>query len=599
MAKIKSLTEYESRQAKFDWFLEEKLRPARDNVLKYEALGHEWAIGARVEYDKIVKLVEDEQRTLWQYRQENPWTSFRPWDQHAKLWDGMQWRPCHNPSLCPPFDDWKSGKERFLLISGATRSGKTFGVGARVVIDDLLSAPGRTVCVIGETFDQICDDVQSALWTLRPTSELWKKQREWSPGDGFGKDGPTFVVQKQDWHFRQMSRGIFRTYTQGIERIQGLTLNGLWFNEPPPNIDWIMEAQSRIATTNGWILVTATFLYMNEVWNRLTSSEFGFKIYRLKQIDNPAIDKAEVERKRKIMTPAEFGAWCEGEPMNLGGRCYGEFKNDWPWVVDWRDVPPPQKMEYHELIDWHDSKPIAWQRWGVDERGEGWCIGEIWHGGLITDLAREIWNARMGRPLSEDEWRDLEARRYRCPASERWRMPGRLVFDSASKEQAHRVGESDKEQLERMLGCGSFLPAQRMQYGPRVRMVNEELAGRWNHRLDEAPKGGGEEGGRSLLHFVKGACPMTIDQMGKVGWEIYQTAQAREAKGVTKERKQQRDEDFTDLVDYFVTVGRGKFVGENERRARDNERRIKRIMKQQAGESPGRIRAKPISLKRR
>lgn len=574
MSKIRTLSEYELRQAKADelaGLLRRRYQLSQDVSLPAEVRRQHFA-----KYEEGMSAWEAEAPNLWAYRQENPYSSFRPWDKSAKLWDGQQWRECYNPSQDKIFNAWKSG-ERFIIASGGTRSGKTFGVGARITIADLLSQPGRTVCIVGESFAQLRDDVQQALWMMRPASELAKGQRVWTPDKGFGLEAPTFTLQKQDWHFRQTSRAIFRSYDQGVDKIQGLTLHGLWFNEPPSSEEWILEALNRIATTGGWIIVTATFKYTGGVWERLTSPDFGFKIFYLRQIDNPAVPKEEVERKRKIMTPEEFAAYCEGRPMNLGGHCYTQFRRDWPWVVSRGEAPRAEELAYTELIDWHDSKPVAWQRWGVDERGEGWCVGELWHGGLITDLARKIWEKRLGREVGDEEWEKLQDRGFRPLASERWRMPTNVIFDSPSKAQVHRVGETDREQLQRMLGCGEFLTADRVQHVNRVKLVNEELVGSWNHRLDEMPKPAGTMSDpRPQIHFVKEDCPMTIDQMSSVGWEIYQTQQARQAKGIVKERKQQRDEDFTDLVDYFVTMKCRPHVSVQEGRRRDAERMAER-----------------------
>ena len=133
------------------------------------------------------------------------------------------------------------------------------------------------------------------------------------------------------------------------------------------------------------------------------------------------------------------------------------------------------------------------------------------------------------------------------------------------RDESHREGESVTRQFERLLRVG-LTPAKRFEMEGRIRKVNEAMIGKYNYVLDK-PVGGTRSEPKPQVFFLKEHCPVTIEQLRDVEWEYRVSEGSRERLGAHTGRKQQHDEDFTDLVDYEISCPREKFVSPARRRS--------------------------------
>ena len=115
------------------------------------------------------------------------------------------------------------------------------------------------------------------------------------------------------------------------ESWQGLKLYGVWIDEFALIKESMFdEARTRLSDRKGWMLLTGTPKGPNWAKKRLfdayiegTDPSIFFITWRT--IDNPYIDKEEVERLRKIMPPKYFKRTFEASWDTFEGQIYEEF----------------------------------------------------------------------------------------------------------------------------------------------------------------------------------------------------------------------------------------------------------------------------------
>ena len=495
-----------------------------------------------------------------EYGKWNPGVTFQPWNKDGKFWDGFAWVPCYHAGQAKAREVLKNGV-RFVILTCGNRWGKTI-FAANHATEHALSEPGRLILIDGGSFQAHRDDIQKSLWNVRIQSEFAKKQRRWSPDDGFGREDPKLTYFRQSWaEGTPASTMIFRTYEQPSVKLGGIDATMVIFNEPPP-MSHLHEAYLRVSTRKGVILIVATFVTSDEVYEHVQNAvdEVGEKIWvhlRGRSVENPTFSIEEEKRIADTLEDDEAKARLEGLPIQLGGRCYWAFADTDPWVVPEERIPDRRDMILYEGIDCHPTKPIAYLLFGVDQSGKVYALRELWwkaeDGGSLKDFERLVWEARHNKTWTEQEWRQIRRSNFLFDYDQSWAIPRFTIFDSPQKEAGHDQDRSLPETLQEMLGT-EFINARRAAMTDRIKEVNEVFLGA---RLPVTWEIGPGSKSRPRPYLViSEQCMLTRRQLRRVQWEVRQTELARERLGSRTGKKQQKDEDFTDIIDYLITMFR-------------------------------------------
>jgi phage terminase large subunit-like protein len=119
------------------------------------------------------------------------------------------------------------------------------------------------------------------------------------------------------------SRLVFKTYDQGRERWQAATLDGVWFDEEPPQ-EIYMEGLTRTNATGGMVFMTFTpLLGMSEVVRRfLTETSPDRHDTNMTIEDAEHIPQDERDRIIASYSPHEREARTKGVPILGSGRIF-------------------------------------------------------------------------------------------------------------------------------------------------------------------------------------------------------------------------------------------------------------------------------------
>lgn len=143
---------------------------------------------------------------------------------------------------------------RVLLLNGGNRGGKSEWAASRVM-RILLSRSGRRAWCFHQDATMSREYQQPLLYKYLPPELRTEKGV---------KRNPTYIAYKQQTgfsedHFVLPNYGdcSFRNYEQDAKKIQGGELDVVWCDELVP-ASWVKELKARVATRQGWLLVTFT-----------------------------------------------------------------------------------------------------------------------------------------------------------------------------------------------------------------------------------------------------------------------------------------------------------------------------------------------------
>ncbi len=248
------------------------------------------------------------QTAIWSTGQYPPWWKGRRYDRPTNFWVGS-----------PTGQTLREGPQRILL-------GDVGEWGTGMI-------PGRNIIDIRKAIHGSSDQVESILVRHDPTGKI--------------------------------SRLLLKTYDQGRIRWQGATIDGVWFDEEPPD-EVYGEGRTRTIVLNGLVFLTFTpLLGMTEVVTRyLKEQPAGSIVIRM------GIKDAEhftPERRAEIIAgykEHEREARANGEPIMGSGRVF---------PVDEADITesPIQIPDYWPRIagldiGWDHPTAVVWLAWDRD-----------------------------------------------------------------------------------------------------------------------------------------------------------------------------------------------------------------------------------------
>lgn len=177
----------------------------------------------------------------------------------------------------------------------------------------------------------------------------------------------------------------FRSCDQGREKLQGMSLDFVWFDEEPPK-DIYDECRMRVFDRKGDIFGTMTplkgltWVYDEIELNANDDPEVWCEYMEWR--DNPYLDESEVTAMEKVIPKTEqlsrrFGKFTEGE-----GLVYPEFDQS-VHVID--PFPVPHEWQANISIDPGLRNPTSCHFYAVDFDGVIYVVAEHFEAGKSVD----------------------------------------------------------------------------------------------------------------------------------------------------------------------------------------------------------------------
>ncbi len=213
------------------------------------------------------------------------------------------------------------------LIHGGNRSGKT-ELGAVEVLKRALDKPSE-VWALTTDYGTSVEVQQAKIYKYLPKTIDGKPDPAfvsyalWSSENGFTNRVITFT---------NGSTIRFHSYDQGRERLQGTSLDYVWFDEEPPE-DIYKECLMRTLDRSGRVLLTLTpvkgltWLY-HRLYRRAADDE-AIEIFCLQTEQNEHVNESAVKRIMAQYSEREREVRSSGSFLDIGvGRVYHRFKRE-------------------------------------------------------------------------------------------------------------------------------------------------------------------------------------------------------------------------------------------------------------------------------
>ncbi len=176
--------------------------------------------------------------------------------------------------------------------------------------------------------------------------------------------------------FGTVSKIGFKSCDQGREKFQGTSLDYVWFDEEPP-YDIYSECRMRVLDTDGDVFATMTplkgmtFVYEDIYMNKYNSDNVWYEF--MQWDDNPYLSETAKEEMRKSMSEEELKARQFGEFLDVGGRVYPEFDENFN-VVEPFEIP--YEWQDRLSIDPGLKNPLSCHWYAIDYDGNIYVVAE-------------------------------------------------------------------------------------------------------------------------------------------------------------------------------------------------------------------------------
>lgn len=236
-------------------------------------------------------------------------------------------------------------KSKVCALICANRSGKTEALSLKAIktLESIKKDQGGRYWLLSESFDLQKAGVQSKL-------AIYIKDERIVPGSiGFAK---------KDAHnsFKYINKhGViipveYKTYEQGVEKLQSAKLYGASFDEEPKDEKVYDEVYTRTVDLKGQIGMAFTPL-RGFTWSYrriLNSKSKNIKVYNWGMADNPFIPRSEIEEMKATLTKKAVAMRLYGKYQGSEGMCFYEFDRK----VHLKPNLYDPRFEVHCCIDW-------------------------------------------------------------------------------------------------------------------------------------------------------------------------------------------------------------------------------------------------------
>lgn len=168
-----------------------------------------------------------------------------------------------------------------------------------------------------------------------------------------------------------------------------------WMDEAGkcPRKFWV-NFQGRVARRSGKILFTTTWYALNwlfkEIWRPYQlNKRDDLCVVSFNSAENPTFPKAELERQRLILSPAEFQRKYLGEPGKVEGMVFSGFDaNNWCEPFD------STQFDHYGGVDWGFDHPTALDIGCYDKNGHTYTVSAFKRSSLSVSQVLDLIEAK-------------------------------------------------------------------------------------------------------------------------------------------------------------------------------------------------------------
>ncbi|MBX9790188.1 MAG: terminase family protein [Pirellulales bacterium] len=272
---------------------------------------------------------------------------------------------------------------KLAICLGGTGSGKTEAAAAKTARYLFSTPPPRHNCpfwIIGETYDMVCRTCwDEKLSRYIPAQEIlgfdwYKPKRNW----------PFAVILR---HPRDRTRPgwvlEFKSYAQGRERFQAVSIGGYWFNEAAP-WDIVTETQGRCREYDspGWADFTPIDVADPRWTDEYDNPRPGWTFYHLNTRKNTALAPGWAERFLAGLPEDERRTRETGHFAAHSGLVYKEFNERFHLLPE--DWEPPRDWHRVRAIDFGFANPFCCLWIARDHDGAYYVYDEHYRSGMLN-----------------------------------------------------------------------------------------------------------------------------------------------------------------------------------------------------------------------
>lgn len=269
-------------------------------------------------------------------------------------------------------DCFLGGKAYVTLASAGNQGGKSHACALAMAMDirDHLPA-GSAVWCIGPSREKSIVSQQKYLWDFLPHDRLGRFV--WEPKNGFGSENPMFIFDEGGRnitvHFKFQSQ-----FDADPDSFESATNDRVWIDEAISDAAW-QALQMRMIVRKGRFIVSSYLGKASVEWlfeaSRHTNPAV-YSVFWLPTRENPAMEGANFEVLREVMTKEEWDVRVEGRARLESMLVYDKFDMERN-VVD----ELPDDLTWYAGMDHGYDHPMTWVLIGVDPDGVSYIAEEV------------------------------------------------------------------------------------------------------------------------------------------------------------------------------------------------------------------------------
>lgn len=251
-------------------------------------------------------------------------------------------------------------RNHFTLWDGAIRSGKTF-ISLLAFLEWLDNAPKGAIGILGKTKTTIVRNILDAISLIRPQA---------IGGYSVHSESVT-IMGRQVWL-------ISANDNMAEEKIRGLTMAGAYVDEVTIIPESMFVQLIGRLSVKGARLFGTTNPDNPAHWLKTKyidrAEELGWGFWHFTMDDNPSLDPAYIEAKKREFTGLWYRRFIQGEWVSAEGAVFDMWDPE-TMVVPWQDIPPVVDF-LATGIDYGTTNPTAAIALAMCEDGRLYAVNE-------------------------------------------------------------------------------------------------------------------------------------------------------------------------------------------------------------------------------
>ncbi len=242
-------------------------------------------------------------------------------------------------------DKFIKDRKKVNALICANRSGKTEALAIKdiSILESIKKDQGGRFWILHESYDLQKAGTQSKM-------DIYLKPERIVP------NSISYAFKDAQKSFKYINKhGIvipveYKTYEQGVDKLQSAKLYGASFDEEPKDEKIYDEVYTRTVDLRGQIIMAFTPLkgFSWSYYRLLNSKSKNISVYNWGMADNPFIPRSEIEEMKATLTKKAVAMRLYGKYQGSEGMCFYEFDR----AIHLKPNLYDARFEVHCCIDW-------------------------------------------------------------------------------------------------------------------------------------------------------------------------------------------------------------------------------------------------------